>query len=77
MIAIANVFLQLGTVKILFRPLSEKRRFRTRFESNMWKRPKYLPNLQESAFILFFIILREVDSENVSPSLRWIVSGVC
>ena len=32
---------------------------------NMWKRPNYLQNFHESAFIMFFIILREVDLENV------------
>ena len=37
---------------------------------NMWKRPKYLQNLHESAFIMFFIILNEVDLENVSPGFR-------
>ena len=35
---------------------------------NMWKCPKYLQILDGSFFFLFFIILREVDSENVSPS---------
>ena len=33
MIVIANGFLKLQTVKILVRPLSKKRRFRTRFDS--------------------------------------------
>ena len=33
MILIANVFPKLETVKILLRPLSKKRRFRTRFDS--------------------------------------------
>ena len=32
----------------------------------MSKRPKYLRNSHESAFIMFFIILREVDSK-ISP----------
>ena len=40
---------------------------------NMWKRPKYLPNLDQSAFFIFFILLREVDLENVSPSFIWTV----
>ena len=43
----------------------------------MWKHPKYLRNLDESTFIMFFIILREVDLENVSPSVRWNRRGVC
>ena len=37
---------------------------------NMWKRPKYFWNLHESTFIMILIILREVDLENVSPSVR-------
>ena len=44
---------------------------------NMLKRPKYLRIFPESIFILFFIILREVHSENVSPSFRWYLRGVC
>ena len=44
---------------------------------NMWKHPKYLRNLDESTFIMFFIILREVDLENVSPSVRWNRRVVC
>ena len=34
MIVIANVFPKLETVKILLRPLSKKRRFRTSFDSH-------------------------------------------
>ena len=37
----------------------------------MWKRPKYLRNLRESAFFMIFIILREVDFENFAPCVRW------
>ena len=33
----------------------------------MWKRPKHLRNAHESAFFMFFINLRDVDLENVSP----------
>ena len=36
----------------------------------MLERPKLKKNLHESAFIMFFIILSEVDLENVSPRLR-------
>ena len=43
----------------------------------MSKLPKYMRNLHECAFIMFFIILREVDLENVSPSVRWNLKGVC
>ena len=44
---------------------------------NMWKRPKYLQNLHESTFIMFFHHSEEVDLENVSPSNRWNLGGVC
>ena len=44
---------------------------------NIWMRPKYLQNFHESAFIMFFIILREVDLENVSHNVRWNLRSVC
>ena len=37
---------------------------------DMWKRSKYLQKLHQSTFIMFFIILREVDFESVSPSVK-------
>ena len=40
-------------------------------EVNMWKCPKCLQNLHETVLIMFFIIVTEVDLENVSPSVRW------
>ena len=43
---------------------------------NSWKRPKYLRNLHTSASIMFFIILKEVDLENVSPSVTWNLKSV-
>ena len=43
MIAIANVFPKLQTVKILVRPLSKKRPFRTRFERQYVKASQILP----------------------------------
>ena len=43
MIVIANVFPKLQTVKILLRPLSKKRRFRTRIHSQDVKALKMLP----------------------------------
>ena len=43
---------------------------------NMEKCFKYLRNLHESNFFMFFIILREVDLEYVSPSVRWNLRGV-
>ena len=77
MIVIANLFPKLQTVKILVRPLSKKRRFRTRFDSQHVKASKMLGNLHETSFTMFFIILRELDLENVSPSIRWNLRGVC
>ena len=44
---------------------------------NMWKRPKYFQNLHESSFMMFFIILREVDWENISHSVTWNRRCVC
>ena len=44
MIVIANVFLKLQTVKILVRPLSKKRRFRTRIDSEHVKASQILAN---------------------------------
>ena len=43
----------------------------------MWKRPKYLRYLHESAFIMFFIKLREINLENFCSRLRWKLRGVC
>ena len=47
------------------------------FTVNMWKCPKYLQNLHESLFIIFFMILIEVDLENMSPSVWINLKGVC
>ena len=41
-IVIPNVFPNIQTVKILVRPLSKKRRFTTRFESQLMKASKVL-----------------------------------
>ena len=54
MILTANVFPKVGTVKILVKPLSKKRRFRTHFHSQHVKASQNLPNLHESAFVRFF-----------------------
>ena len=70
MIVIANVFPKLQTVKILVRPLSKKRRFRTRFDSEHVKASQMPAKMfVEAPLSWFFIILREVDLENVSPSV--------
>ena len=42
MLVIANVFAELQTVNILVRPLSKKRRFRTRFDSQHVKASQIL-----------------------------------
>ena len=79
MIVIANVFLNSQTVKILVRALSKKRRFRTRFGSQHVKPPQILVKSIWEGFyyFIFFIILREVHLDNVSPSVRWNFRGVC
>ena len=65
----------------LWKSLSEKSLKSTVSEQalvvNMWNHPKCLRNLHESAFIMFFIILREIDLENVSPCVRWNLRGSC
>ena len=53
-LVLATAFRELRPVKNFVRSLSKKRSFSTGFESHMWKRPKYLRNLHESAFIMFF-----------------------
>ena len=71
MIVTVNVFAKLQTVKILVSPLSKKRRFRTRFDSEHVKVSQMLREFPWEHFChVFFIILREVDLENVSPSVR-------
>ena len=54
MIVVANVFPKLQTVEILVISLSKKCRSEHALTVNMWKRPKYFPNLHESAFIMLF-----------------------
>ena len=71
MIVVANVFPKLQTVKILVRPLSKKRPFRTRFERQYVKASQNTSQISMREHLsCFFIILREVDLENVSPSVR-------
>ena len=79
MMVIANVLPKLQTVDILVRPLSEKSRFRTRFDiQHVLKYFKYfkksVPNICEismrAILSCFFIILREIDLENVSFTVR-------
>ena len=44
---------------------------------NVWKGPKCLQNLHGNVLIMFFIILGELDSENVSHSATWIPGAFC
>ena len=78
MIVIANVFPTFQTVKILLRPLSKKHCFRTRFDNTP---VKLSPNTCEISMKVllshFFILLRDVDLENLFPSVRWSPRGVC
>ena len=77
MIIIANVFPKLETVKIWLDHSLKSAVWEHALTVNVWKRANYLQNLHESAFIMFFIILREVDLENVSPSVKWNLRGFC
>ena len=71
MILIANLFPKLQTVNIFVRPLTKKRRFRPRFYSEHVKASLNTSKISMRALVsCFFIILREVDLENVSPSVR-------
>ena len=54
MIVIANVFPKLETVKIFVRAASKSAASEQALTVNMWKRPKYLWNLNDSAFVMFF-----------------------
>ena len=77
MMVIANVFLRLPTVKDLVRPLSEKRRFRTSFDSQHVKVTQNLWNLHESTFIIFLITIRANALENISLIEIWNLRCVC
>ena len=77
MIIIANVFPKLQTMKIWLDHSLKSAVWEHALTVNVWKRANYLQNLHESAFIMFFIILREVDLENVSPSVKWNLRGFC
>ena len=78
MIVIANVFLKLHTVKIFVRKRSQEHRFRTGFGSQHVKVSELLAKSSWECFDhIFFIILSEVDLENVSPSVSRNLRGVC
>ena len=70
MIVIANVFPKLQTVENLVKQLSKKRPFRTRFDSQHVKAFQNSWKINIGALLsCFFVIIKEVDLENVSPSV--------
>ena len=78
MMVVANVFLKLQTVKNFVRRLFKKWRFGTRLNSRdmkVFRIPAKSP--WDSLYHVFFINLIEVDSENMSPRVRWNLRGVC
>ena len=75
---IANVLPKSQTVDILVRQLSKKRRFRTRFDIQHVKASQILAKSPwEQFYLVFFIILKEIDLENVSSIVRWNLKGFC
>ena len=54
MMILANVFRKLQAVKNFVTPLRKNRRFGTRLESRHGKVSRYIRNLYENAFIMFF-----------------------
>ena len=67
MIVIANLFLELQTVKDIVRSLSNKRCFRTPLDSQHVKVFQTFVKSSRDLFLTFFFIaLRETDLENVS-----------
>ena len=76
MIVIANVFPILQTIKNLLRSLSKKGYWEQALTVNMWKCPKYLQNLHETTFIMFFHHFERNWSGIVSPTITWNLSDV-
>ena len=70
MMVIPNVLPKLQTVNILVGTLSKKDSFGKRFDIQHVKAAQISAKPHEIVFIMFFIILREVDLEDVSPSVR-------
>ena len=77
MIVIANLFTKLQTVKSFLENSLKSTVSEQTLAVNMRKRRKWFLNFPDGALITFFIILSEVDLENVSPSVRWNLRGVC
>ena len=78
MIVRAAVYPKLETVKVLVRPLSKKRYFRTRFDSQLVKGfQSLLKSSSEHFYHIFSIALRKHDLINVSLSDMWNLSSGC
>ena len=75
MIVVANVFSNLQSVENLVRTLSKRRLFRACFDTQ--NVPKTCETSLKAIFSCFTIILREFDLENISPSDRLNLRGVC
>ena len=76
MIVIANVFPQLQTVKNLVRPLFEKRRFRTSFDSQHVKGSQTLVKSAWEHFYHIFPSLWWEMTWRISPWLKFGILGV-
>ena len=70
MIVIANLFTKLQTVKSFLENSLKSTVSEQTLAVNMRKHRKCFLNFPDGTFITFFIILSEVDLENVSPSVR-------
>ena len=73
MIVVANVFPKLETVKILVRPVSKKRRFRTRFESQHLK-PSQI--LAISPWEHFSLVFSSFPGKVISKMFRQVLGDV-
>ena len=77
MIVIANVFLKLQTVKDLVKSLSNKRRFRTFYGSQLVKRSQTVAkSLWKIVYHISLITLRGNDLENISLMEIWNLTGI-
>ena len=77
MIVIAHVFPKLQTVKTCLDHSFKSAISEHTLIVNMWKCSKYFQNLNETTFIMLFIILREVDLEIDPPSVTLNLRRVC
>ena len=77
MIVTGNVFPKIQTVKIFVRKLSQEHRFKKGFGSQHVKASQIFAKFPSEHFIIFCTIVRNVDLENVSSSVRGNLRGVC